>query len=116
MSICRCEEIGETEKKIQILYKGKNKIPPFAGKKADTDTSLTDVTQNIEEASESDKVAAYRSNTQTLYNDMGNASSCMEAAIGEKIVELESLLESLKTEDEAFHEEERMQNEANQNK
>lgn len=47
---------------------------------------------------------------------MGNASSCMEAAIGEKIVELESLLESLKTEDEAFHEEERMQNEANQNK
>lgn len=30
---------------------------------------------------------------------MGNASSCMEAAIGEKIVELESLLESLKTEE-----------------
>ena len=69
----------------------------------------------MEEASESDKVAAYRSNTQTLYNDMENASLCMDAAISEKIGELEALLEILKIEDETFHEEERLQNEANSN-
>lgn len=112
MSRCRCSDITSALKKIEQLESALEIQQGYYTKKESRDKELLLCAVNAEQAIISARVVACRPLIISLGNEMDMVSGRISARINSRLTELRSDVSNMRSEDSAYHEEQRRIREA----